>query len=93
MHSITRTHSTHSPPYFLRVDGGATKNDVLMQIQADVLGVPVVRPRNQETTARGAAMAAGMAGEWVDEGDWQVTCGNNVLALLPAIYCVLSHSC
>jgi len=44
----------------LRVDGGATSNDLLMQFQADVLGVPVVRPRVTETTALGAAFLAGM---------------------------------
>ncbi|HEX6839043.1 MAG TPA: glycerol kinase GlpK, partial [Polyangia bacterium] len=45
----------------LRVDGGAAANDLLMQIQADVLGVPVVRPRVVETTALGAAYLAGLA--------------------------------
>jgi glycerol kinase len=44
----------------LRVDGGATANDLLMQFQADVLGVPVVRPRITETTALGAAYLAGL---------------------------------
>ena len=49
----------------LRVDGGATRNDALMQFQADVLGVPVVRPRIQETTALGAAYLAGLGvGYW-----------------------------
>ncbi len=49
----------------LRVDGGATRNDLLMQFQADVLGVPVVRPRIHETTALGAAYLAGLAtGYW-----------------------------
>jgi glycerol kinase len=43
----------------LRVDGGATANDLLMQFQADLLGVPVVRPRTTETTALGAAYLAG----------------------------------
>ena len=42
----------------LRVDGGASANDLLMQLQADVLGVPVVRPADIETTASGAAMLA-----------------------------------
>ena len=54
----------------LRVDGGAAASDLLMQIQADQLGVPVERPRNVETTALGAAMMAGLgAGIWktVDE--------------------------
>ena len=49
----------------LRVDGGATRNDTLMQFQADVLGVPVVRPRIHETTALGAAYLAGLGvGYW-----------------------------
>ncbi len=49
----------------LRVDGGASANDLLMQFQADILGVPVVRPRVTETTALGAAYLAGLAvGFW-----------------------------
>jgi glycerol kinase len=44
----------------LRVDGGAAANDLLMQFQADLLGVPVVRPRVLETTALGAAYLAGL---------------------------------
>jgi glycerol kinase len=61
----------------LRVDGGAARNDMLMQFQADVLGVPVVRPRVTETTALGAAYLAGLAvGHWKDSGEiashWQV---------------------
>ena len=49
----------------LRVDGGAARNDLLMQMQADILGVPVVRPRVPESTALGAAGLAGMAvGFW-----------------------------
>ena len=60
----------------LRVDGGASANNLLMQMQADVLGVPVVRPRVTETTALGAAYLAGLAtGVWQspDEiaGLWQ----------------------
>jgi glycerol kinase len=51
----------------LRVDGGAARNNLLMQFQADVLGVPVVRPHNTETTALGAAFLAGLAvGYWND---------------------------
>ena len=51
----------------LRVDGGATSNDWLMQFQADVLGVPVERPDLVETTALGAAGLAGIAGGvWPD---------------------------
>jgi glycerol kinase len=54
----------------LRVDGGATGNDLLMQFQADLLGVPVVRPRVRETTALGAAYLAGLAiGYWRDRGE------------------------
>ncbi|MFT3818501.1 MAG: glycerol kinase GlpK [Rubrivivax sp.] len=45
----------------LRVDGGASVNDLLMQFQADLLGIPVVRPRVTETTALGAAYLAGLA--------------------------------
>jgi glycerol kinase len=45
----------------LRVDGGAAANDLLLQFQADLLGVPVVRPRTLETTALGAAYLAGLA--------------------------------
>jgi glycerol kinase len=49
----------------LRVDGGAAANDLLMQFQADVLGVPVQRPELVETTAAGAAFLAGLgAGFW-----------------------------
>ena len=49
----------------LRVDGGATANNLLMQFQADLLGVPVVRPKITETTALGAAYLAGLAvGFW-----------------------------
>ncbi|MDX6277806.1 MAG: glycerol kinase, partial [Nocardioidaceae bacterium] len=51
----------------LRVDGGVTDNDLCMQIQADVLGVPVSRPVVAETTALGAAYAAGLAvGFWAN---------------------------
>jgi glycerol kinase len=61
----------------LKVDGGMVVNDLLMQFQADILGVPVVRPRVMETTALGAAYAAGLAvGIWrgTDElsGNWSV---------------------
>jgi len=61
----------------LRVDGGAAANDLLMQFQADVLGVPVVRPQVVETTALGAAYLAGLAvGYWTSDADvvanWRV---------------------
>jgi glycerol kinase len=49
----------------LRVDGGAARNDLLLQFQADLLGVPVLRPKNTETTAFGAAALAGLGvGFW-----------------------------
>jgi glycerol kinase len=54
----------------LRVDGGMTANELLMQFQADVLGVPVIRPKVVETTALGAAYAAGLAvGFWSDQDE------------------------
>jgi glycerol kinase len=60
----------------LRVDGGASANDMLMQFQADILRVPVVRPKIIETTALGAAYLAGLAvGFWKDRSEvsraWQ----------------------
>jgi glycerol kinase len=60
----------------MRVDGGAAASDLLMQIQADLAQVPIVRPRNQESTAMGAAYLAGLAtGVWPDAatvaGLWQ----------------------
>jgi glycerol kinase len=60
----------------LRVDGGASANDLLMQLQADLLNVPVVRPKVAETTALGAAYLAGLAvGYWKSQADiarqWQ----------------------
>jgi glycerol kinase len=59
-----RVESGHAIPAF-KVDGGACQNDLLMQTQADLLGVPVVRPRMIETTALGAAFLAGLAaGVW-----------------------------
>ena len=54
----------------LKVDGGMVANDLLMQFQADLLGVPVIRPEVAETTALGAAYAAGLAtGFWNSEED------------------------
>jgi glycerol kinase len=54
-----------SPLTELRVDGGAARNDLLMQFQADLVGVAVVRPAVTETTALGAAYLAGLAvGFW-----------------------------
>jgi glycerol kinase len=55
----------HRPITELRVDGGAARNDLLMQFQSDMMGVPVVRPAVTETTALGAAYLAGLAtGVW-----------------------------
>ena len=61
----------------LRVDGGAAANDLLLQFQADILGVPVLRPQVLETTALGAAYLAGLAvGYWQSDADvganWRV---------------------
>jgi glycerol kinase len=61
----------------LKVDGGMVQNELLMQFQADVLGVPVIRPRVPETTALGAAYAAGYAvGFWKSQAEmcrnWKV---------------------
>ena len=61
----------------LRVDGGASANNLLMQIQADVLGIDVVRPKNAETTVLGAAYLAGLAvGYWPNReaiaSQWEV---------------------
>ncbi|MGH8679203.1 MAG: glycerol kinase GlpK [Burkholderiales bacterium] len=61
----------------LRVDGGASQSELLMQFQADLLGVPVLRPRTYESTALGAAYLAGLAvGYWKDAEElktqWQV---------------------
>lgn len=59
-----------TPLTVLRVDGGAVRDELLMQFQADILGVDVVRPKVAETTALGAAFAAGIAvGFWDGEQD------------------------
>ena len=56
----------------LRVDGGATVDNLLMQFQADIAGVPIVRPKVHETTALGAAYLAGLAvGFWKDTNELQ----------------------
>lgn len=65
------------PLQSLKVDGGATANNFLMQLQADILGVEVIRPKVAETTSLGAAYAAGLAvGFWSDlaalRQNWQV---------------------
>jgi glycerol kinase len=72
----------------LKVDGGMVANNLLMQIQADILGVPVVRPKVAETTALGAAYAAGIAtgfwdGEqdvidsWIEDRRWEPSSGED----------------
>ena len=66
----------------LKVDGGMVGNDLLMQFQADLLGVPVIRPKVAETTSLGAAYAAGLAtglwsteqemrDNWVEDKRWE----------------------
>jgi glycerol kinase len=62
----------------LKVDGGMVANEALMQFQADILGVPVVRPKVTETTALGAAYAAGLAvGFWKDLDDMRANWGED----------------
>jgi glycerol kinase len=68
---------SHSAISELRVDGGASANNLLMQIQADLLGVPVIRPKVVETTALGAAYLAGLAVSYWENRDelksaWQM---------------------
>jgi glycerol kinase len=66
----------------LKVDGGMVGNELLMQFQADILGVPVIRPKVAETTSLGAAYAAGLATgfwnevedlreNWVEDKRWE----------------------
>jgi glycerol kinase len=67
----------NAPLTELKVDGGASRNNLLMQFQANLLGIPVVRPKITETTALGAAYLAGLAvGYWKDideiKRQWQV---------------------
>lgn len=64
----TMTEDSGIPLTELRVDGGAATNNLLMQIQADLLGLTVIRPRHTETTVMGAAFLAGLAiGLWESE--------------------------
>ena len=69
----------------LRVDGGASRNDLLMEVQADLLGLPVERPAHGETTSLGAALAAGVgAGVFSAEEAFTVgTAGNSPAVFLP----------
>jgi glycerol kinase len=79
---------TGRAPAELRVDGGMVGNDLLMQFQADLLGIPVVRPAVSETTALGAAFAAGLAvgfwgsldelrGRWREDRRWEPRMGRD----------------
>jgi len=62
----------------LKVDGGMVYNDLLMQFQADVLDVPVIRPTVAETTSLGAAYAAGLAtGFWSEVEDLRANWGKD----------------
>ena len=71
--------SETTPLAALRVDGGAAVNDLLMQFQADMLGVPVVRPQLTETTALGAAYLAGLAtGFWASPQELEAKRQNDV---------------
>jgi glycerol kinase len=68
MDLLTAMAADGAPVHELRVDGGMTRNALLMQLQADLLGVPVVRPEMVETTVLGAAFLAGRAvGVWPDD--------------------------
>ncbi|XP_020238199.1 glycerol kinase [Cajanus cajan] len=68
MHKDSGNVESKTEEFLLRVDGGATVNNLLMQIQADLLGNPVIRPTDIETTALGAAYAAGLAiGIWNED--------------------------
>ncbi len=70
---------TGTPLGALRVDGGAAVNNLLMQFQADILGVPVVRPQVTETTALGAAYLAGLAtGFWAGPEELRAKRQNDV---------------
>lgn len=68
--------------FLLKVDGGATVNNLLMQLQADLLGSSVVRPADTETTALGAAYAAGLAvGIWTEKQIAELTAGSGASSI------------
>jgi glycerol kinase len=70
VYDALRADSPHPAPAALRADGGAARNDFLLQLQADALGLPVERPAVVETAALGAAYLAGLAtGMWATTGD------------------------
>jgi len=73
-----------SPLTALRVDGGACRNDFLMQFQADLLGIPLHRPRDLEVTALGAAGLAGIAaGVWADEREFATVVSDDIDVIEP----------
>jgi glycerol kinase len=73
-------------PERLRVDGGASGNGFLMQFQADVLGIPVFRPRVLEVTALGAAALAGLAvGFWRDRAELEAAAAQGGTTFEPAL--------
>ena len=77
---------TGIPFHVLRVDGGASASDLLMQMQADLLGIPVERPADTESTSRGAALLAGLAaGIWNEPNELPENCGGNPTVFLPSI--------
>jgi len=74
VYDALRTHSPHPAPTRLRADGGAARNDVLLQAQADALGIPVERSPVLEAAALGAAYLAGLAtGVWTSTDDLRAT--------------------
>jgi glycerol kinase len=65
VYDALRADTPHPPPAALRADGGAARNDVLLQLQADALGIPVERPAVVQAGALGAGYLAGLAvGVW-----------------------------
>jgi glycerol kinase len=79
-------HDAGLPLAVLRVDGGACRNDFLMQLQADLLGVPVERPGMLEVTAFGAAALAGLAtGFWRDRGELESVTARGTRCFEPAL--------
>ena len=82
----------------MRVDGGASANNLLMQFQTDIIGVPIIRPHVLETTALGAAYLAGLAvgywpgrdavsAQWQPEREFQPEMAQNRAAALREAWC------
>jgi glycerol kinase len=68
-----------TPLHSLKVDGGLTVSDICLQIQSDLVGIPVIRPEMTETTSLGAALAAGLAvGVWKDLSEFKPEGGETV---------------